>query len=220
MDAFELPLFPLNTVLFPGMPLHLHIFEDRYKQMIRRCLENGQPFGVVLIRKGLEALGPLADPYAVGTTARIVQTQTLNQGRMNVLTVGQDRFRTLTLDAHSHAYLVGNIELFPLEDQNHPGLPAALMRLKPLLVRYLQDLSRYSEAAIDLQQVPDDPVVLAYLGAIALQAPEARKQELLAIPSAIMLLDEMIGCLRRELALLSVLGSPPGGKKIGGFSEN
>jgi Lon protease-like protein len=56
---FELPLFPLNTVLFPGMPLTLHIFEDRYKRMIRTCLKTRQPFGVVLVRHGQEAFGPL-----------------------------------------------------------------------------------------------------------------------------------------------------------------
>ena len=55
-----LPLFPLNTVLFPGIPVHLHIFEERYKEMISQCLEARVPFGVVLIKSGPEALGPAA----------------------------------------------------------------------------------------------------------------------------------------------------------------
>ena len=59
----ELPLFPLNTVLFPGMPLNLHIFEERYKRMMQACIESSKPFGVVLIKQGLEAHGPLADPF-------------------------------------------------------------------------------------------------------------------------------------------------------------
>ena len=66
---FELPLFPLNIVLFPGMPLSLHIFEDRYKLLIGKCLQERQPFGVVLIKKGIEALGPLAEPHHIGCTA-------------------------------------------------------------------------------------------------------------------------------------------------------
>ena len=85
---FELPLFPLNTVLFPGMPLPLHIFEDRYKQMINNCLEEKEPFGVVLIRNGKEALGPLAQPHSIGCTARIVEVQKLSDGRMNITSVG------------------------------------------------------------------------------------------------------------------------------------
>ena len=59
----EIPLFPLNTVLFPNAPLRLHIFEERYKRMVNDCLAEKQPFGVVLIRHGLEALGPLAEPF-------------------------------------------------------------------------------------------------------------------------------------------------------------
>ena len=68
----ELPLFPLNTVLFPGATLPLHIFEDRYKEMISQCIEEHRPFGVLLIRKGREA-GDLAEPFEIGTTAHIAR---------------------------------------------------------------------------------------------------------------------------------------------------
>jgi uncharacterized protein len=61
--AFELPLFPLQTVLFPGMPFVLHIFEQRYRQMIGECLRDDQPFGVVLIREGEEVGDPLVEPF-------------------------------------------------------------------------------------------------------------------------------------------------------------
>ena len=80
----KLPLFPLRTVLFPGMPLALHIFEDRYKEMMRRCIERSSPFGVVLIKHGDE-VGPAAEPYAIGCTARVVQVEPLPEGRMNLL---------------------------------------------------------------------------------------------------------------------------------------
>jgi len=70
---FELPLFPLNTVLYPGTPLYLHIFEPRYQRMINLCLNEHRPFGVVLIRHGQEALGPLAEPYRIGCTADIIR---------------------------------------------------------------------------------------------------------------------------------------------------
>jgi len=66
----ELPLFPLNTVLFPGATLPLHVFEERYKQMINQCLESRSPFGVLLIRSGNE-VGTPTEPFEVGTTASI-----------------------------------------------------------------------------------------------------------------------------------------------------
>ena len=106
---FELPLFPLNTVLFPGMPLTLHIFEDRYKLMIGKCIQERQPFGVVLIRRGLEALGPVADTHSVGCMAFIRQVERLEQGRTLVRmglnhrrnTIPQGRFRSfVTLQGH------------------------------------------------------------------------------------------------------------------------
>ncbi len=77
---FEIPLFPLNTVLFPGTPIHLHIFEERYKQMINLCLQEQRPFGVVLIRNGMEALGPLAEPFHIGCTAEIAHVERLEDG--------------------------------------------------------------------------------------------------------------------------------------------
>ena len=72
----RLPLFPLNTVLFPKMPITLHIFEERYKQMIQHCLSEQIPFGVVLIKQGVEVNGS-AEPYLVGCTARITHTHHL-----------------------------------------------------------------------------------------------------------------------------------------------
>jgi Lon protease-like protein len=75
----DLPLFPMNTVLFPGMVLSLHIFEERYKLMINRCLEEERSFGVLLIRKGQE-VGGSAIPYDVGTTTTIAGLNRLTAG--------------------------------------------------------------------------------------------------------------------------------------------
>src|SRR5215207_7429183 len=109
----KLPLFPLNTVLFPGMPLSLHIFEDRYKEMISRCLQDNTPFGVLLIKEGVEALGPLAQPHSIGCTAQITQVQPLDEGRMNLIAIGHERFKLLSLD-YALPYLMGDIERFPM----------------------------------------------------------------------------------------------------------
>ncbi|HVL39075.1 MAG TPA: LON peptidase substrate-binding domain-containing protein, partial [Fimbriimonadaceae bacterium] len=68
----EMPLFPLNTVLFPYATVQLHVFEDRYRDLVRNCIEFDRPFGIVLIRNGDE-VGGQAEPYMVGTAVRIVQ---------------------------------------------------------------------------------------------------------------------------------------------------
>ena len=107
----ELPLFPLNTVLFPTAPLTLHIFEERYKEMVSRCIAEDIPFGVVLIREGQEVGSP-ALPFEVGTTAQIVSVEKLLQGRMNLIAVGRERFRLLDT-SHARPYLVGRVEFAP-----------------------------------------------------------------------------------------------------------
>lgn len=219
MTPFNLALFPLNTVLFPGMPLQLHIFEERYKQMINRCIQQGQPFGVVLIRKGVEAHGPLAEPYATGTLARISQVQKLSQGRMNILSVGAERFRVVEFDYTSRPYLVGSVELFPLQDQERV-LPPAGAQLRTLLTEYLENLARLSDIVFDAGQIPVSPVELSYLAAIALQIPESNKQEILEVASAPELVEFLQARLRRELALLAVLAEKRKKNAIGSFSAN
>src|SRR5687768_9701668 len=108
VEPAPLPLFPLHTVLFPGHPLPLHIFEPRYRLMIGRCLEQSAPFGVVLIRAGLEVGAP-AEPYAVGTRAEIVRHERLDDGRLNLLCVGRERFRVREL-IPGEPYLLGLVE--------------------------------------------------------------------------------------------------------------
>lgn len=104
-----LRLFPLQTVLFPGMRLPLHIFEERYKVLVRECIEEDAPFGVLLIREGAEVGGP-AVPHAVGATARIAQVEYVDDGRINIFTTGERRFRIIRLDT-SRPYLSGDVEL-------------------------------------------------------------------------------------------------------------
>jgi len=113
----ELPLFPLNSVLFPGATLPLHIFEERYKLMIGRCLQSGSPFGVLLIRSGNE-VGEATEPFEVGTTARIVRVQHLDEGRMNLVCLGERRFRLLR-KLRDTPYLVGEVE--PLDSTDIEG---------------------------------------------------------------------------------------------------
>ncbi len=113
----ELPLFPLKSVLFPRATLALHVFEERYKQMIRWCLENDSPFGVLLVRSGSD-VGEGADPFEMGTTARIIRVQHLDEGRMNLVCLGQQRFR-LSHKVSESPYIVAEVE--PLESTEGEG---------------------------------------------------------------------------------------------------
>ncbi len=104
-----LPLFPLRSVLCPGVALPLHIFEERYRLMIGRCLERDEPFGVVLLREGRE-VGPLGGAIAaVGTSAVIRRAGRYPDGRLDILTVGQQRFHLDAVDSVSEPYLVGSV---------------------------------------------------------------------------------------------------------------
>jgi uncharacterized protein len=201
---FNLPLFPLNTVLFPGMPLNLHIFEPRYQQMIRWCLDMDQPFGVILIRQGAEAGGPLAEPHEIGTTARIIEVENLEEGRMNIVALGETRFRVLHL-IHDLPYLVGEVEVYPFSDLKEQDFTRLVLELRPWIERYMEILTSIRDINLDPTQLPRDPVVLTYLAAVLLQLPADQKQDLLASATGVELVSEMQSHYRREVALLRTM---------------
>jgi len=202
---FELPLFPLNTVLFPGTPIHLHIFEERYKRMVEMCLREHKPFGVILIRHGQEALGPLAEPHAVGCSANILQVQRLEQGRMNIIAVGQERFRVLSLDSQTFPYLVGSVEEIPLVGADAAGLARQTEQLRDQVERFLRLMNKTSSSQFDVSQLPDNPTELAYVASAVLQISALEKQTILEQPDTGALVDHVRMVYRRELALLRVM---------------
>jgi Lon protease-like protein len=149
-----LRLFPLQSVLFPGMRMPLHIFEDRYKTMIRECIEEDAPFGVLLIRVGAE-VGGAAVPYGIGTTARINQVEYLDDGRMNIFAIGERRFRVVKLDT-SHDYLAGEIEY--VESESVSDDAAALMpQARDLFNEYFRTYLALADQWTRGVALPDDP---------------------------------------------------------------
>ena len=216
----DLPLFPLNTVLFPGMPLKLHIFEERYKHMINECTEAQKPFGVVLIESGDEALGELPHPHLIGTTAYITQVQRLPFGRMNILAVGKDRFRVTSL-SHEKPFLSGLVDLIPLVQDDNVALQRSERQLRPLLNRYLAALS---EAGLQFEaaDLPEDALALAYLAAVVLQTEAHHKQQILEAVNTTQLLQRLTSTYRREVAMLDVMLTSPANSddQQGPFSYN
>lgn len=215
---YELPLFPLNTVLFPGMPLQLHIFEDRYKLMIGQCYDEGKPFGVALIKSGRE-VGGRAEPFAVGCAAIITEMERLAGGRFNIVAVGSERFQIHGLK-QGQPYLVGLVENLPLTNADPDTLTHGGRVLRPWVRRYLEILASASETQFDLQQLPDDPLRLAYLASFLLNIPAAQKQDLLNINQADHLMNELRTFYRREVTLLDAMLSTEQAEDIGTFSSN
>lgn len=179
--ARRLRLFPLNSVLFPGAVLNLHIFEPRYKQMINECLESGEGFGVTLIAEGAEAGDPNVLPHDVGSIAEIVDVQPLPFGRYFISTVGRNRFRIREVISRE-PYLIAEVD--ELEEPEQYGdrevnelLPAVLERFE----EYLAMLVEFSgqESTIDLPD--DDPLSTSYLIGDMLQVAERVKQRLLEL---------------------------------------
>jgi uncharacterized protein len=231
-----IPLFPLGTVLFPGVVLPLHVFEPRYRTLVRDLMDRPagpeRLFGVVAIRRGTET-GPHDDAslYRVGCSAELRQVKTYADGRFDIVTVGRRRFRLRRLDNASAPYLRAEIEWLP----DGPGEPGLADRLAPNVLaafrRYLRLLSEVSAAdqedATDGatasgsepeppepdpggEQLPDDPVVLSHLVAASSALTVADRQQLLAAPDTATRLRAELSILRRETRLLAALHAIPG----------
>ena len=225
---FELPLFPLNTVLFPGMPLRLHVFEERYVMMLQKVMRTNHTFGVTLIKSGVEALGPLPSPYPVGCTARVLQVEQVESGAYQVTAVGDERFRILRMGV-SEPYLSAYVESLPLDAHHTIDVVRGVHHLRRLVDRYLEMLTGAMDTAareaaaaagidgeesepeygynLDFQmdlrslQLPDDPMMLLYLSGALLQLPPSEKQPLLETDTAALLLKNLSKLYRRELAI-------------------
>ena len=201
--AETLPLFPLSEVLFPGMLLPLHIFEPRYRLMIRRCVSEKIPFGVVLISKGQE-VGAGAEFFNVGTTARIKRVQRADDGRLYIASVGEQRFRILqTLD--DQPYLQGQVEVIPEQPGEGARLDDLTEQALNLLSRYLQALTGSSELGQNLRDKDFSPQRLSYTIGTLLQVERAEKQAILEVPTTTSRLEREIALLNKELTQLALL---------------
>lgn len=172
MTTQNISLFPLRTVLYPGGPLPLRIFEPRYLDMISECLKSERPFGVLLIRSGQET-GP-ATTYDLGTLARIVDWYQGSDGLLGVTAIGEQRFRLLACERRADGLNVGDIEILG-EHGFHP-LPDAYKPLATILAGVLDDLGRLYEA---LERRYDDAAWVGYRFAEILPISPEEKQSCL-----------------------------------------
>jgi Lon protease-like protein len=141
-ESNVIALFPLHTVLFPGGPLPLRIFETRYTDMVRRCMREQQPFGVVLIQDGEEA-GEVATTATVGCTARIADFHTLHDGLLGISCVGDRRFRVLRVWRAADGLNMGEVSWLPAEREL--ALPQRYGHLADTVRRAIEDLAEHYE---------------------------------------------------------------------------
>ena len=191
-EPIDLPLFPLNVVLYPGMALPLRIFEERYKLMMQKCMEGDKTFGVVLIREGKE-VGGSAIPFEVGTLARITDVVPQGQGRMHLSAIGQDVFRIVDVQQIT-PYMVGRVELLERTEESTPDeLTSRVVRHFRTYMSLLTSLRGGGDGAVELDR---DPERLSYTIAAELMAGPREKQGLLEAPTARARLEEELKLLQ------------------------
>lgn len=174
-----IPVFPLNTVVFPGQHLPLHIFEPRYRQLVQDVLGEDREFGIALIAQGRE-VGGGAEPVAVGCAVRITEVQELPDGRYNIICEGTRRFRLVEQLGES-PYLRAAVEFLALPEDTRDEETTELAESVGELYRDHLGLNLAMEGGWQRRmKSPTDPVRLADTVAAEIEAPAGEKQEILS----------------------------------------
>ncbi len=197
----EIPVFPLNTVLFPGMVLPLHIFEERYKMMINLCLMEHQPFGVALIKEGHE-VGDTAIPFDVGTMAAIKSANVLEDDQLDIVAVGLNRFKIENL-VTTNAYLSAEVSEFPIRKGSQGAAAAMARRVRSRFLEYVELLDKAANLRLKMDEVPEEPETVAALVAIAMQIELRDKQRIIEKELVEDMLKMEIRILARERLILN-----------------
>lgn len=187
-----LPIFPLQTVLFPGGHLPLRIFEARYMDMASDCLKSGQPFGVCLIKEGREVGAP-AVPELIGCSARITECDMQQLGVLNVVTRGEKRFRIVSREANAQGLLRAEVEW--LAPEEHAGIPDEYGGCVTLL-RMIAEDSRFAAMSVDAHF--DDATWVSYRLSEVLPIPARVKQMLLELTGSVPRLQVLHGFLKQQ----------------------
>lgn len=194
--SVRLPLFPLDVVLFPGVPLPLHIFEPRYRRLIDDCLEPEAPFGIIRLGRTTEAPAP----GTIGCTARIRAHHQLPDGRSNIVVVGETRFLLQHyLDEH-HPYLVAMVEEF--EDREGEPTPPGIEQLQQVFRDIVDAMHRLHDTPSESYVLPEDPAALTFQIAAMVDLDAAYKLRVLELRSTterVDLLTQLLPDLARTL---------------------
>jgi uncharacterized protein len=207
-----MPLFPLGSVLFPGLVLPLHIFEDRYRKLVADLEAGPEPrqFGVIAIRQGRETgIDGVSALYKTGCLAEVQSVERHEDGRCNLVTVGTRRFRLVSL-ADPAPYPRGDIEVLPdPEPGDTAEASAAVAGVQQAFRSYLNLLAEKGGARVSVPELPDEPMLLSYLVAAAMVMDLPVKQGLLDEPEVATRLRAERALLAAECQLLRSLTATP-----------
>lgn len=194
-----LPLFPLTgVVFFPGMNLPLHIFEDNYKEMISSCMDNNKQFGIVL---------SIDDSFAwVGTVAEILDTEKLEEGRMNILTEGKSRFKVVKIISKEPYYLAEVQSYDDIDTEIDSSIKKTVRQVRRLSAKALSIFDMVSEQELSKKmELPEEPSELLFLIAANLTCHYELKQSLLESRSIKERANKVLSLLKEEIQKLEVL---------------
>jgi Lon protease-like protein len=213
-----MPVFPLNSVVFPRMPLPLHIFEERYRQMVRDLQDADGRFCVALIKEGVE-VGGEATPHNVGCVVEVAHTRQLPDGRYYLVTLGVERVRIVSLDRSSKPYLLGSVEAWP-EEQTPVAVPL-LETASRLFTEYARHRMALSGETLDDFTLPQEADVLSYVLAMAIEVDAEERQRLLETPDIAARIRAEVDLLQSELPIIRAIAaaSHPSANQ-GPFSQN
>jgi uncharacterized protein len=206
-----LPLFPLGAVLYPGMLLPLHIFEERYRQLVRDLLDGTEPrrFGVIAIRKGRETgIDGVHSLYEIGCTATLRRVDQHEDGRFDIVTLGTQRFRLLRLD-QTRPYLQGEVEMLAEDPLDVATAGPAVRVIQAAFREYLDALTEWGGATVRLEEMPDEPELLSFIVAAAMVIDLPERQVMLAESDTLRRLAMQRALLSRETAMLRTTTSRP-----------
>ncbi|MGH3070159.1 MAG: LON peptidase substrate-binding domain-containing protein [Streptosporangiaceae bacterium] len=206
-----LPLFPLGTVLYPGLLLPLNIFEERYRELVRDLLDGPEPrrFGVIAIRKGRETgVDGISSLYQIGCTATLREVAEQEDGRYLLVTVGTQRFRLASLD-DSRPYLQGEVDLLEEEVGDEAAAGLAVHAVQRSFHGYVEALASRESVEVTVPELPDEPLLLSYLVAASMILDLPVRQDLLAEPDAERRLGAERALLARETTMLRSLTATP-----------
>ena len=206
-----LPLFPLGTVLYPGLLLPLNIFEERYRELVRNLLDGPEPrrFGVIAIRKGRETgVDGISALYQIGCTATVREVAEQDDGRYHLVTVGTQRFQLASLDK-SRPYLQGEVDLLEEEVGDEAAAGLAVHAVQRGFHGYVEALASRESVEVTVPELPDEPLLLSYLVAASMILDLSVRQDLLAEPDAERRLGAERTLLARETTMLRSLTATP-----------
>ncbi|HEX2272122.1 MAG TPA: LON peptidase substrate-binding domain-containing protein [Pyrinomonadaceae bacterium] len=218
----ELPVFPLPVVLFPGVPLPLHIFEPRYRQMLTDIRLANDLFCVAYFDPSTSE-NDVPPAGHVGCVAEVTETQTFPDGRSNILTLGVIRYRIESYVERGDPYLVARVSYFEDDDEEQSTLAESAREVAETFTRIAQAVRTLNDERANLPDISDtEPQRLSFLVAAAMEIDADVKQELLELTSTTVRLERLRGMLSlavksyEERARMHELakGNGHGGRKI------